>query len=414
MQVRRWAQASFAGIFILVTAMTAGPATVAKEAPPAARNPWVGAWGYAASPATETPGPTRPAGTFRYRIRLTQGGAGVALRFTNPENAVPLVISGASVAIAAPRGFAGIAAPMAAGFAGKAGVTVEAGASISTDPIRLPVTSGQDVIVTLTTAAPSTDVAGSAGFVTEFTPAAPAAPAEATRARPFVSLVSVHNPRAPCTIVTLGDSITEGARGKDASWRGWPGRFARRLIEASPQSHCGVVNMGIGGNRLLAYGRGPSGIERFGRDVLAVPGVTHVVLLEGINDIVRSASPRERAIGSAQLIAGYRQIIEMAHKRGIRVIGGTMTPAWGSRFITPELERIRRETNRWIVEPGNFDASIDFESALADGTTPPALKPAFDSGDHLHPADDGYAAMAASVPLNLFAASVPMSGAKPE
>lgn len=387
------------GVILAALALVAGvaPATAQQK-----RNPWVGAWGYAASPAVETPAPTRPAGTFRYRVRLTQSGAGVAVRLTNPENSLPLVIASVSVAPAAATGFATAAPEIPAMFGGQRQTRVEAGASRSTDPLRLALKAGGDIVITIVTAAPSSEVSGNAGFRTQFTPAGESA-TTMSKSRPLVSLVSIHNPQAPCTIVTLGDSITEGARGTEAYWRGWPGRLAQRLIAAAPARHCGVVNMGISGNRLLTYGRGPSAIDRFGRDVLAVPGVTHVILLEGINDIARSAVPRERKIAAADLIAGYRKIIEMGRKNGLRVIGATMTPAWGSRFNNVELEKVRREANQWIREPGNFDGVIDFEAALADGSTPPAMKPDYDSGDKLHPGEAGFDAMAAVIPLTLFA-----------
>ena len=384
----------------LILIAAASPAATKEKA----ANPWVGAWGYAASPPTAKSDRTRPAGTFRYRIRLTQSGRGVALRFTTPENAVPLEIASVTVAPAAPSGFEAAADARPATFRRKPGATVEAGASLSTDPVALPVRAGQDILVTVQTSAPSTDVPGNAGFRAEYAPASGGAP-ETIASRPFISLVSVHNAQAPCTIVALGDSITEGARGKLAQWRGWPGRLAQRLIAASPDRHCGVVNMGISGNRLLAYGRGPSAIDRFGRDVLAVPGVTHVVVLEGINDIALSGAFRARKITAADLAAGYRKLIEDGHKRGLVMIGATLTPAWGSRFIDVDRERVRREANDWIRKPGNFDAVIDFEAALSDGTSPPALQEALDSGDKLHPGDAGFEAMANAATLPLFASS---------
>ena len=133
-----------------------------------------------------------------------------------------------------------------------------------------------------------------------------------------------------------------------------------------------------------------------------MPGVTHVVLLEGINDIARSILPGEDAIKAADLIAGYRRVIALAHAHNLKIIGGTMTPGGGSRHITPALEAVRLETNRWIRNSGEFDAVIDFDAALGNGATPAALKPEYDSGDHLHPGDAGYAAMANAVVLNLF------------
>ena len=292
-------------------------------------------------------------------------------------------------------------------FGGRTTVKLAGAAALESDPIALKVRSGEDFILSITTTADSTDVGGEAGFPAEFAPAGQSDQPVALKIRPLVSLIAARNAPSRCTIVTLGDSITEGARGIEVPWRGWPGRVAARLIARNPAHHCGVVNMGISGNRLLRYGRGTSAIERFGRDVTSVPGVTHVVLLEGINDIARSILPGEDAIKAADLIAGYRRVIALAHAHNLKIIGGTMTPGGGSRHITPALEAVRLETNRWIRNSGEFDAVIDFDAALGNGATPAALKPEYDSGDHLHPGDAGYAAMANAVVLNLFTPAAP-------
>lgn len=371
-----------------------------------ARTPggWVGSWSYATSPPVETPRLVRPAGVYRYRIRLTQTGDAVSIRISNPEEAIPLDVASVQVARARdPEGFATDPATVASlVFGGKRGVRLNAASSAVSEGAKLRLAPGQDLIVTLATAAESTDVPGNAGFVSDFTPADGAT--MESRSRPYVSLVSVHNPNATCTIVTLGDSITEGARNKDTVRRGWPDRLSDRFATLPPQRRCGVVNAGISGNRVLLDGRGVAAVDRFGRDVAAVPGVTHVIMLEGINDITRSGQPGEKPIGAADLIAGYRKIIHMAHARGIRIFGGTITPFVGYRLATPELERIRVETNKWIRSSGEFDGVVDFEAALSEGGETPIIAAEFDSGDHLHPGDVGYQAMAEAVPLQLFEA----------
>lgn len=373
---------------------------------------WGGAWGYATSPATRAVKGLLPVGAYRMRVRLSQSGDGLGLTFSNPEGAVPLEIARASVARpASDDGFAidaGSEQPLL--FAGQAATRVAAGQVGTTDPVNFAVSGGEDVIVSVTTATPSTTVAGNAGFPIAFAasgsdmPDAAGTGFEAKRLRPFLSLVSVRNPPATCTIVAFGDSITEGARGTRSGWRGWPGALAEHLQQAKPRHHCGVVNMGISGNRLLRDGRGTAGIDRFDRDVATVPGATELILLEGINDIWHSSRPGEAPVSADDIIAGYRQLIAKGHARGMRVYGVTLTPGYGSKFLTPELEQLRQSVNRWIRKGSEFDAVIDLERTVRDGSVPPRLRAAYDSGDHLHPGDAGYVAMGRAIPLSLFPA----------
>lgn len=373
---------------------------------------WAGAWGYATSPATHAVKGVLPAGTYRLRLRLSQSGNGLKLFFSDPEGALPLEIMRASVARAAEgSGFAvDKASEQSLLFSGQATTRIPAGTVMSNDPVDFTARSGEDLIVSVTTAGPSTTVAGNAGFPIAFAPADAGAPTpldaafEARKLRPFLSLAAVRNPPTSCTIVAFGDSITEGARGTRADWRGWPGALAEHLQKAEPHRHCGVVNMGISGNRLLRDGRGTAGITRFDRDVATVPGATDLIVLEGINDIWHSIQPGEAPVSAEDIIAGYRTLIAKAHARGMRAYGATLTPGDGSKFLTPALEQIREAVNQWIRKSGEFDAVIDLEKAARDDSTPPRLRAAFDSGDHLHPGDAGYRAMGRAIPLSLFPA----------
>lgn len=292
-------------------------------------------------------------------------------------------------------------------FGGEAATAIAGGDVLVSDPIALPVSSGDDVIVSVAVSDVSTTVGGNAGFPLAFAAGAvnPATPGESDlstqKLRPFVTLAAVRNPSATCTVVAFGDSITEGARGTRQDWRGWPGVLAQRLIAEAPERHCGVVNMGISGNRLLRDGRGTAGVERFDRDVASVPGATHLIVLEGINDIWRAGTEGEGPLTAEDIVAGYRRLIAAGHDRGLRVIGGTLTPGMGSRHISHEMEGLRQEVNRWIRTSGQFDAVIDFEAAVRDTATPPQIRPMFDSGDKLHPGDGGYQAMGRAVPLDL-------------
>ncbi len=209
--------------------------------------------------------------------------------------------------------------------------------------------------------------------------------------------VDVDAPAAEAAAVAvLGDSITDG-RGSPTDGNGrWTDHLARRLHESEGTSFVGVLNEGLGGNRLLNDGLGPNALARLDRDVLAQPGVRWLIVLEGINDLgTRSATARD-------LIGAYEQIIVRAHARGIKAYGATILPCEGSFYFNPELEAARQEVNAWIRGSGRFDAVIDFDAATRDPRKPARLSAVADGGDHLHPGPVGYKIMAGVVDLKLF------------
>ena len=161
-----------------------------------------------------------------------------------------------------------------------------------------------------------------------------------------------------------------------------------------------VLNAGISGNQVLGDGAGVSALARFDRDVLMQTGVTHVIIMEGINDIgLARANPTPSA---ADLIAGHKQLIERARARGLKVYGATLTPFEGAGYYTAEGEAKRQALNQWIRTSGAYDAVIDFDQVTRDPASPTTFLPAYDSGDHLHPGDAGYKAMGEAVDLKLF------------
>lgn len=197
-------------------------------------------------------------------------------------------------------------------------------------------------------------------------------------------------------LVCFGDSITDGSGSSPETNRRWPDVLASLLTADTHTEHISVLNTGIGGNRLLADGTGPKAGNRFERDVLSQPGVRYVILLEGINDIGHGG------VQAQQLIDAMTDLANRAHTRGLRIFAGTLTPFEGAGYYTPEGEAIRQQVNTFVRSNSIFDGAIDFDKAVQDPQQPARLLPKDDHGDHLHPSDQGYAAMAPAVSLKLF------------
>jgi lysophospholipase L1-like esterase len=230
-------------------------------------------------------------------------------------------------------------------------------------------------------------------------------------ARVFVSQILVDAPPAARAIVTFGDSITDGDGSTiDANHR-WPDVLAARFVEAG--TPVGVLNAGISGAKLLKDRMGVNALARFDRDALSIPGVETVVVMIGINDIGWPGgvlSPTDPPVSVDDLIMGYRQLIAQAHARNIRIIGATLTPFEDTfkgvnppldYYYSPEKEKTRQAVNKWIRESKEYDGIIDFDALARDPQRPSHIQAAFDSGDHLHPGDNGYKAMADSIDLKM-------------
>ena len=345
--------------------------------------------------------------TIRQLVRVTAAGNRIRLRFTNESGADVLVLGVVRVGTAGPDGSVIAGTDQTVTFDGRNGVAIPASAPLLSDPINIKVTALQKLIITSYVPGKITlgghslyqYVAGTPG---NHTAAAQLPNQRIMRLTSLVSQVEVDADTANAVVVTIGDSITEGALSTNNAFRSYPDRLAERLVAA--RSKWAVINAGIGGNRLLRQGAGQSALARLDRDVLSVPGVKAVIVLEGINDIGRgftTLGPQEPVTLEA-LIAANKQIIERCRARGIKVFGGLLTPYQGAGYASPAGEQVRTGLNNWIRTSGAFDGVIDFATATADKSNPLTFATKYNLRDKLHPNDAGYQAMADAVDLGLF------------
>lgn len=376
---------------------------------------WVGTW--ATSPRAEeaaTVGVSLEGATLRQVVHVSLGGARVRLRLSNVFGLTALTLRGVHLALSAGGGAIRPGTDRALSFHGQAAITIPAGAVMLSDPLDFDLPAMADAAISIhvqSVPAPLTTHPGSR--TTSYVLAgdhlsATDLPAATKVVRWFFinGLDVVDATGRAAAVVVLGDSITDGYGCITDANNRWTDELTRRLQADPATLHVGVLNHGIGGNRLLRDGLGPNALARFERDVLAQTGVRWLIVLEGINDL--GTRPEARAKGqdyavAADLIAAYDQMIERAHTRGIRVIGATILPFTGSKnYWSADGDADRQTINTWIRTSGRFDAVIDFDAALRSPDQPDRLKPEVDGGDHLHPSIAGYATMARVVDLALF------------
>ena len=376
---------------------------------------WIGTW--QSSPTGLPPAleaslhtaytPIKVQGTVRYRLRISQGGSHVRIRLSNEYGEKALEIGAVSVGLAG-KDFAALHGTlMPVTFAGNSGISIPAGAPALTDTVELPVNSLSDLVVSLNLPdgvdmlAQSIQVNMAVIDGANLTLSETLLPGEPIAARPLVSAINVLAEGSPRVVVAFGDSITDGVTNPDTWERGWPGALSRRLQDRN----ISVVNAGIGGNRLLQSDMlmGRAALARMDQDVFSVPGLTHIIVLLGTNDIGHGGLYGNALIVQPpELFTAYSQIVERAHMRGTKVIGSTLPPFGGSDFYSDEKEAVRQAVNKWIRSSKVFDGIIDFDAAMCDPSRTDKLRAEYDIGDRLHPSFTGYQAMADAVDAWLF------------
>ncbi|HMF59137.1 MAG TPA: SGNH/GDSL hydrolase family protein, partial [Vicinamibacterales bacterium] len=353
--------------------------------------------------------------TIRHVVHVSVGGRRVRVRLSNTFGAAPLLIGSAHVALHGDGASIVPGSDRTLTFSGQPSITIPTGALALSDPVNLDVPARGDLAVSVyvpENTGPATfhESSEETAYISapgDFTGSADVPVAEATVSRFWLSAVEVSTREEVGTLVTLGDSITEGFQSTIDAHRSWPDLLSARLNPRSGPPRLAVMNQGIGCSRLLFDFCGPNGAGRFDRDVLAVTGVTQVIVAYGLNDIglpIVAGIPSQ-VVSASTVIVGLSQLIERAHEKGLAIYGATITPVGTSiypGFFTPENEAKRQAVNRWIRTSRKFDGVIDFDRAVRDPGQPNRLLAAYDSGDGVHPSDAGYAAMANAIDLSLF------------
>lgn len=355
--------------------------------------------------------------TIRDVLHLTLGGSTVRVTLTNQFGAAPLHVGSASIAVSAgsDRLQPGSSHPLT--FNHQTSVTIPAGTYVLSDPVPMAATAFSNLAVSLylpqqTVADPTCHQSGmSTSYIAAGNETNSSELRDPRRLLSWCFLQGVEvrpKKKSSAAVVTLGDSITDGAHSTvDANHR-YPDYLAVRLHANRKTAQLSVLNEGISGGRVLFEGHGPSALQRFDRDVLAQPGVRYVIYLEGINDIgqiLRPASP-ESTLTADELIFAAKQLVTRAHQHGVKVFGATLLP-FAPRILlaSSSQSRVRQvveQYNEWVRSSRVFDGVVDFDKAVADPQAPQAMLPAYDCGDHVHPNDAGYKAMADAVDLSLF------------
>lgn len=355
--------------------------------------------------------------TLRLLTRTSVGGHAIRIRLSNAFGDRPVTFDRASVGIQAADASVEPGTLRRITFGGEPSVTIPSGSRVVSDPVDRRIGPGQNLAISLyveSATGPATwhqletrtsYVSPAGDRTTELNGDAFTTPVTHWF---FLEGVDVLAPNKTGAIVCFGDSITDGAASTIDANASYPAVLSDRVNE-QPFPRKSVLNAGISGNRVRHDSDtfGENALARFDRDVLTQPGVTDIVLLEGINDIgfernSGSAYTPAASVTADEIIAGYKQLIQRAHTHGVRIVGGTLTPFEGAEYYYEEGERKRQQVNEFVRTSGAFDGVIDFDRAIRDPDDPERIRPEYDSGDHLHPSDAGYRAMAEAIDLNHF------------
>ncbi|MEO8307856.1 MAG: SGNH/GDSL hydrolase family protein [Pseudomonadota bacterium] len=384
---------------------------------------WVASWSAPPHAPLGTDGPFAAASynnvTLSQKLRISEGGTQLRVLFSNRYGTGPLAIGAARIVRLDDSGKEVAGTSRNLSFGGEAGAVIPRGAPFASDTVELALPSLSRIKVEFylpTPTGPCTchltgldelAVSPPGNFVGQ-----PFTPVSTAQYRAFLSVIEVDSRKSPGTIVAFGDSITDGVGSTAGADRRWPDILANRLQAAG--KHWAVANSAISGNRILSPGMGESALARFDEDVLSLPNVKYMIIFEGVNDIGNRFGKRgpnqpnlpgldQPEITADQMIAGYKQLIERAHAKGIKVIGAPIGPYKGAGYWSEEGEAARQKINDWIIKGGAFDGVTRIDTAFADPADPLQMREGYHMGDHLHGNDASLKAVGDSIDLSLFA-----------
>ena len=385
---------------------------------------WVASWAAAPHAPLGTEGWMAAARydnvTLTQVIRVSEGGEQLRVRLSNRYGPAPLKIGAARIALIDAEGKEVPGSGRMLTFGGEADAVIPRGSPFVSDAVALTVPDLARMKVELYLPEDTGPCTCHLTGVDELAVSPPGnfvgkafEPVSKAQHRAFLSVVEVFSPESLGTIVTYGDSITDGVGATPGANRRWPDVFADRLQSAG--RNWAVANQAISGNRVLSPGMGEAALARFDEDVLSLPNVRYMIVFEGVNDIGnRFGPPREGgppglnldqpAIDVPQMIAGYKQLIARAHAKGIKVIGSPIGPYKGAGYWTEEGEAARQAINKWILTSGAFDGIVRLDIAFADPADPAKMREGYHMGDFLHGSDAGLKAVGEAIPLELFQA----------
>jgi lysophospholipase L1-like esterase len=388
------------------------PLLIAQKHAPAH---WVGTWAASPVPIDNSKGPLGEADyTVRQTVHASLAGSAFRLIVSNEMGTKPLSVGAVRVELQPDT--AKPPAQREVTFDGSNSVVVPAGAKIYSDTVPMPLPAQSNLRVSLFLPKQSIPILTMHAYGDQPNFMAPGDQTAATTlTQPiesdswlFLTAVEVQASPQAASVVTLGDSITDGAVSTRGANRRWPDDLARRLQSNPKTSSLSVLNAGIGGNRILhsdlGTNAGPGALVRFDRDVLSQAGLKYLIVLEGINDIGVGTMPvnPHDTVNPGQLAFALTQLVQRAHTHGIKVYLGTLMPDKGlGLYYTQAGEAERQAVNQWIRSNTVADGVIDFDKALLDPADPQRLLPIFDGGDHIHPSDAGHQAMADAIDLTL-------------
>lgn len=372
---------------------------------------WVATWATAeqvVEPHNCPPAPGLEGNSIRQIVQTSISGKEVRVKFSNEFSQGPVTINAVEIAQAATAGSSSDiieGTEVSLTFGGNKSVTIEPGKLVTSDPVKFPMAERQNVAITMHMGqASSTSVTGHPGSRTDsyiaegqtsdFTGAVK------TAHWYIINAIEIKAEKKARAVVVLGNSITDGRGSTTNEQNRWTDNLSRRLLANKKTRRVSVLNMGLGGNCVLQGGLGPTGKSRYPRDLFQQEGVKYIILFEGVNDL----GGRGDAIAKAnQIIEVYKQIIDEAHERGIKVYGAPVMQFKGNNYYSENHEAGRQQLNEWIRTSGCFDGVIDFDAAMGNPDDPAQLNPKYlFENDYLHPNAEGYVQMGNCIDLKLF------------